>query len=428
MPEPGRPEPARLMTSFELISVLFLLAAILGIVNQRYVHLPRTIGLMAGSLVLSVIIILIDPFIDAVDLRQAWGDLVTDIDLPHVFLDGLLAFMLFAGTLHVDTVSLRTQKWTVLALATIGVLLATALYGFGIWFIFVGAVPLPWCLTLGAILAPTDPIAVGGLLREAGLPPGPMALVNGESLFNDGIEVVVFTTILEWAEGHATTIGAVGLDLLTEAGGGLVLGLVAGWIAIRAMRLITDVALELTVTLALATCTYSLAATVHVSGPLAVVVAGLFISDRFARPAMIEASRQQIIAFWDLADELLNAMLFLLLGFALLSVELSVRLLIAAAGGIVLAIVTRLISVSVPATLVHLRTLPKLNSIAVLTWGGLRGGISVALVLSLDPSPYRSALLAVCYAVVVFTILVQGLTMPALVRKLYRPAITASPR
>ena len=416
------------MTSFELISVLFLLAATLGIINQRYVHLPRTIGLMAGSLVLSVIIILIDPFIDAVDLRQAWGDLVTDTDLPHVFLDGLLAFMLFAGTLHVDTVSLRAQKWTVLALATIGVLLATAIYGFGIWFIFAGAVPLPWCMTLGAILAPTDPIAVGGLLREAGLPPGPMALVNGESLFNDGIAVVVFTTILDWAEGHATTIGAVGLDLLTEAGGGLVLGLAAGWIAIRAMRLIADVALELTVTLALVTCTYSLAATMHVSGPLAVVVAGLFVSDRLARPGMIEASRQQIIAFWDLTDELLNAMLFLLLGFELLSVELSIPLLIAAAGGIVLAIVTRLISVSVPATLVHLRTLPKLNSIAVLTWGGLRGDISVALVLSLDPSPYRGALLAVCYAVVVFTILVQGLTMPALVRKLYRPAITASPR
>jgi CPA1 family monovalent cation:H+ antiporter len=409
------------MSSFEFVSALLLLAAILGIVNHRYVHLPRTIGLMVGSLVLSVAIILVDRSVDFVELREWWQDLVAATDLPHVFLDGLLAFMLFAGSLHVDMDSLQKQKWTVLALATLGVLMATALYGFGIFFVFGRTVPLPWCFALGALLAPTDPIAVGGLLKRAGLPPALLAVVNGESLFNDGVAVVIFSVALEWAGGHVNTPATIATELLTEAGGGVILGLVTGYVAYRALHLVDDPALELTITLALVTVTYSLASVVNVSGPLAVVVAGLLTGHRSTRFAMTDLSREQVILFWDMMDELLNAVLFLLMGFALLSVEVNVRLLIAAAAGIALALVTRLISVAVPTALVHLRTLPRLRGIAVLTWGGLRGGISVALALTLEPSPYRGALLAVCYAVVVFTILVQGLTMPMLVRRLYRP-------
>jgi len=408
------------MSSFDFIAALLLLAAILGIVNHRYLHLPRTIGLMAGSLVLSVIIILVDRSVDVVELREWWQDLVDSTNLPDVFLGGLLAFMLFAGSLHVDMDSLRAQKWTVLSLATLGVLMATALYGFGIWLIFDKTVPLPWCFALGALLAPTDPIAVGGLLKDAGLPPALLAVVNGESLFNDGVAVVVFAAALEWANGEAATAASIGLDLLVEGGGGIALGLAAGYLAYRALYLVDEPSLELTITLALVTVTYSLAAALHVSGPLAVVVAGLLTGHRSTRLAMTNVSREQVTLFWDLMDELLNALLFLLMGFALLSVEINQQLLVAAAGGIALALVTRLISVAVPTTLVHLRRLPKLRGIAVLTWGGLRGGISVALALTLEPSPYRGALLAVCYAVVVFTILVQGLTMPMLVRRLYR--------
>ena len=411
------------MSPFEFASALLVIVSILGIINHRYIRLPRTIGLLAGSLMMSIILILIDRAVDSVDLRLWWRETVAINDLPHFFLDGALAFMLFAATLHVDLHALSAQKWVVLALTTVGVVVATVLYGIGIWFVFYGAIPLGWCLTLGALLAPTDPVAVGGLLREAGLPAGPLALVNGESLFNDGVAVVIFLLMVDIADGQHPTVAGIALDLLTEAGGGVLLGLIVGYVGSRALRLVDDTALELIITLALISGGYALSHKLNISGPLDVVVAGLLISQELASKS-VDGVPNAVIEFWDLADELLNALLFLVLGFSLLSIEISVPLSIAAAGGIVLALVTRLLSVSLPTALVHFRGMPVASTVAVLTWGGLRGGISVALALTLGGSPYRGDLLAVCYAVVVFTILVQGLTMPRLVRFLYPRART----
>lgn len=412
------------MSSFAFGSCLLLLAAVFGFVNHRWIRLPRSIGLLIVALVVSLSLLGVDRLAGGLGLRAKSIAAFASQDLPHVFLDGALAFLLFAGALNVDLGELRNYRWTVLALATVGVVLATVLFALGIWAAFAVAgqtIPLPWCFVLGAILAPTDPIAVSSLLRRVGLPTPLQAVVAGESLFNDGVAVVVFLTALRIAEGEGSGgAGQVLVAFMREALGGGVLGFLTGYVAYRAMRLVDEYNLELTISLALVTVTYSLAQWIGVSGPIAVVVAGILIGNHATRYAMSEQTRANVGMFWSLVDELLNALLFLLIGFAVLSVEPSQVSLAAMLLAVPLSLLVRLVSVSVPVVLLNFRAAHAARSIAVLTWGGLRGGISVALALTLPHNAVRGELLTVCYAIVVFTIVVQGLTMPRLIARLYR--------
>jgi CPA1 family monovalent cation:H+ antiporter len=343
------------------------------------------------------------------------------INLPSTLMNGALAFLLFAGSMHVDIRELLRRKWTVLALATFGVIIAVAVFGGGLWLLFDGLgqpMPLIWCLVVAAILAPTDPVSVVGLLKRLGLPPSFRAIFAGEALFNDGVGVVVFTVLLGVAtsSGHAETVAGVISSFIVEAFGAGVLGFITGWVALRLMRRVDDYNLELILSLALATGTYSLANGLGLSGPIAVVMAGLAMGSEAGHSAMSEVARHHVMTFWSMIDELLNTLLFLLIGLEVVSVPITGLDLLVGGIAILLALFARAVSVFIPVYLLRLHDVMGWHALAVLTWGGLRGGISVALALSLPEAAPRSHLLPICYAVVVFTIIVQGLSMPRLVQ------------
>ncbi|KAA0986196.1 sodium:proton antiporter [Pseudomonas sp. 43NM1] len=404
----------------DTIAAFFCITAVLAFLNRRYVGLPSAIGVMAIALSLS----LINMASDALGfhaLHTLEQSLVESIDFSELLMQGMLSLLLFAGALHIDLSELRAYKWQIASLAVIGTTLSTLLIGFGLWGLLSLTsleLPLSYCLVFGALISPTDPIAVMGILKSAGAPNSVELVISGESLFNDGVSVVLFSLILAIiASGDIPSISNASQLLLTEAGGGILLGAAFGYITYRMLKSIDSYQEEVLITLAAVLGGYALATHLHVSGPLAMVVMGLIIGNQGRSHAMSEQTEKNLDMFWELIDEILNAVLFVLIGLEVVLIQFSSPLLATGMMVIALTLLSRLLTVGAPIAVLGQRfRLPK-GAWSVMTWGGLRGGISVALALSLPRGEARDVVVALTYQVVAFSILVQGISVGKLVEK-----------
>jgi CPA1 family monovalent cation:H+ antiporter len=404
------------MKLFNIIAILLTLSAAFGYLNHRFIRLPITIGTMLISMALSVAIVVLGHFTPlASGIEEQWLALVRSIDFDKTLLTGMLGFLLFAGALEIELEELLPRKWEVLLLATVGTAMSTMLIGAGAYGIaaWIGLpLSLLYCLLFGALISPTDPIAVLGILRAAGVPKRLESLISGESLFNDGVGVVIFVTLLGIASGGAdASIGRSILFFFREFGGGVLFGLALGWAAFLLLRSIDNYHVEVLITLALVTGGYALAASFHISGPIAMVIAGLLIGNHGRRLAMSERTRQHLNTFWELVDQVLNSLLFVLIGLEVLIVTLSASIVAAGLLAVVAALAARFVSIGIPLAFLKRKNEYGGRALTILTWGGLRGGIAVALALTLPRGTERDTIVAMTYIVVVFSILVQGITI-----------------
>jgi CPA1 family monovalent cation:H+ antiporter len=407
------------MGLLEIAALLIVITALFSYANHRWLGLPTTIGVMLIALLVSLVLIAL-----------GWLGLGTEaladrvlgaIDFDETLLHGMLGFLLFAGALHVNLGDLAKQKQVIGLLATLGVVLSTALVGSLTWFLLQGlgiGLPFLYCLLFGALISPTDPIAVLGIMKSVGAPKSLETKISGESLFNDGVGVVVFLVLLDVArQGHAPSVMHVVEFFALEALGGAVFGFLIGWLCYRLLRSVNNYQVEVLLTLALVMGGYTLAGLLHLSGPIAMVVAGLLIGNHGRQFGMSEQTRRNLDTFWELLDEILNAVLFVLIGLELLLVPRSPKLLLAGLVAIPIVLGARFVSVSAAVGVLRRFREFTPGAIRIMTWGGLRGGISVALALSLPAGDERRVLLGLAYVVVVFSIVVQGLTIGRLVRR-----------
>jgi len=402
------------MSLFDVIAILLSLSALFSYINARFIGLPSSIAIMAFSLVFSIILLGLNHL--GMSSVADWAEhLVGEADLGPTLLNGLLSFLLFAGAFHVNLDELADQKWLVALLATLGVVLTTFLVGGAMWYVlgWLG-IPLPfiYCLLFGAVVAPTDPVAVMAILKSLDAPSSLTTKIAGESLFNDGVAVVMFIAILGIAQGQReASFDSIAMLFVHEAVGGVVLGLLLGLLGYHLLKHLDNYQVEVLVTVALVAGGYALASKLHTSGPLAVVVAGLMLGNHGREFAMSKKTEQQLDAFWEMVDEVLNAVLFLLVGLELLIITYEWHALVAGLAAVPLALLARYVAVGIPVLALKPFKQYKPNPIKALTWGGLKGGISVALALSLPLGEERSIILPMAYVVVVFSILVQGLTV-----------------
>ncbi|WP_017930179.1 cation:proton antiporter [Robiginitomaculum antarcticum] len=434
-----------MLSVFEIAALLLSLSALFGWINHAYIKLPHTIGLLLMALIASFVLIAVEHFAPGISITDSLEGVLLQIDFNETLMKGMLGFLLFAGALHVDFDKLRDAKWVIAAMATIGILLSTFIVGGGTWALaqlFGINLPFIWALVFGALISPTDPVAVLSILKTVQLPEKLETKIAGESLFNDGVGVVVFTIILAIAVGtggadasHASAAasgpGGIGLFDIVElfvvdAIGGAALGFLMGWIGYKMMKRIDEHAVEVLISLALVAGTYAVAQRIeilshHLSGPIAVVVAGLMIGNKGAAFAMSEQTKTALFSFWEMVDEILNSVLFLLIGLEFLVIGLAPDYALLALLAIPLVLLARLCAVYVPMKLVGaFRDFTK-GAVPVLTWGGVRGGISVALALSLPNNEYKPLILTVTYGVVIFSVIVQGLTIKRVIEKTVKP-------
>lgn len=409
------------MDLLNLAAVFVSLAALFAFLNHRFLRLPTAIGLMLIALVLSLGVI-VAGLLGWGAARDYATTLVAGVDFSETLMNGMLSFLLFAGALHTNLEDLSRQKWVILSLASGGVVFSTFLIGLlakGVFAVAGLEIPFIYCLLFGALISPTDPIAVLGILKQAGAPRSLEAKIVGESLFNDGVGVVVFLVLMGVAAGgEAVSGGGIALLFVEEALGGILFGLLIGAVAFWMLRSVDSYTVEVLLTLALVMGGYALARALHVSGPIAMVVAGLLIGNHGRLLAMSEKTREHLDNFWELLDEGLNAVLFVMIGLEIVVLSFSGAELGAAALMVPAVLFARFVSVGLPLALLGTRRRFTRGAIWILTWGGLRGGISVALALSLPPGTERDTLLTVTYVVVVFSILAQGLTVGSLVKRL----------
>jgi CPA1 family monovalent cation:H+ antiporter len=407
------------MTLLQITSLLIVLAGAFGTINYLYLKLPTAIGILIVSLAASFGVMLLDIVVPSLGVAAVVRAAVLDIEFSDALLEGMLGLLLFAGALHVKLSDLK-REWVVVALmATIGIALSTTIVGYG--FSWLTGMPILVALVFGALISPTDPVAVLGVLRQANLPKSLETKIAGESLFNDGVGYVVFLVLvgLAFPHGDSHSAGMAGAAQLffQEAVGGAVLGLVLGWLTFRVMRRIDDYSLEVLITLGLAFGGYELAVYLHVSAPIMAVCAGLLIGDVGARYGMSDETRQYIDAFWMLIDEILNAVLFLLIGIEVFAIAFELDFLVAGVASIALALTARLAAVAVPVLMLRPFRGFSEGVIPVMTWGGLKGGISVALALSLPEGEWKPLILTATYMVVIFSIVVQGLSVAKLAKR-----------
>jgi CPA1 family monovalent cation:H+ antiporter len=408
------------MDAFTILAIITTIAAIFSWLNHRFIRLPNTIGLMILSLAFSLCFVIIGKLYPPA--AEPFRRMLLEVEFDRTLLHGMLGAMLFAGALHLNINDLLGRRYIIGLLATIGVITSTLIVGFVSWRFLHAmgfSIDLIHCLLFGALISPTDPIAVGAILRKAGIPKSLEVKISGESLFNDGVGVVVFLTILEASSGHHVTAGSIAYLLAVEVIGGLAFGAFIGWVAYLMLKSIDSYEVEILLTLAIVTGGYALAQSLHISGPLAMVVAGLLIGNRGRSLAMSDKTRARLDAFWELTDEFLNAVLFVIIGAEVIVITYTADYLLAGLIAIPLVLVARWISVGIPTIFLRTKRDFSRHVIKILTWSGLRGGISVALALSLPKGPERSLFVAITYTIVVFSIVVQGLTVGRFVRYLY---------